>query len=148
MEPEFSAAHLTRGLAYEQTSRYDEAIGAFEKARAKSGGNPATLAALGHVLASAGRQDEAVVLLNQLRDLSRQRYVSAIWPALVHAGLGEHELAIDDLEIAYGERDFWLLWLGREPRFDCLRSQQKFQDLLERIGLQRRSVNGGAAPLA
>jgi hypothetical protein len=36
---------------------------------------------------------------------------------------------------AYEERDVWLTWLGVEPRFDGLRTEPRFQELLRDIGL-------------
>jgi TolB-like protein/Flp pilus assembly protein TadD len=135
MEPLFTPAQHTLGLAYEQTGKYEEAIAAFQKALTGSGGNPVPLAALAHVYATAGRRGEAVERLNELRQLSQEGYVPPYWIALVHAHLGENDEAFEWLERAYEERDVWLVWLKREPRFDVLRSDPRFDGLLRRIGL-------------
>jgi hypothetical protein len=42
--------------------------------------------------------------------------------ALAPMGLGERDAAFEWLEKACEERDVWLVWLKREPRFDLLRS--------------------------
>ncbi len=136
MEPLFTPAQHTLGLAYEQMGKHGEAIAAFQRALTGSGGNPVPLAALAHAYATAGRRREATGKLNELRQLSKQGYVPPYWMALAHAGLGEKEMGFVWLEKALEEHDVWLVWLKREPRFDVLRNDPRFEHLLRRIGLQ------------
>jgi DNA-binding NtrC family response regulator/TolB-like protein len=119
----------------EQMGKYEEAIAAFQTALTGSGGNPVPLAALAHVYAAAGRRGEAKRKLSELDQLSKQAYVPPYWMALVHAGVDEKDAAFEWLERAYEDRDVWLVWLKREPRFDVLRSDPRFENLLRRIGL-------------
>jgi DNA-binding NtrC family response regulator/TolB-like protein/Tfp pilus assembly protein PilF len=135
MEPFFTPAQHTLGLASEQLGKYDEAIAAFQKALTGSGGNPVPLAALAHAYAMAGRGCEATKKLDELQQLSETAYVPPYWMALVYASLGEKDTAFEQLERAYEDRDVWLVWLKREPRFDVLRPDPRFEDLLQRIGL-------------
>jgi DNA-binding NtrC family response regulator/TolB-like protein len=135
MEPLFSPARHTLGLAYEQMGKYEEAIAAFQSALAGSGGNAVPLAALAHVYATAGRRNDAIKKLDELRQLDSQGYVPPYWIALVHAGLGDKDAALEQLERAYEDRDVWLVWLKREPRFDVLRSDPRLEPLLRRVGL-------------
>ena len=55
--------------------------------------------------------------------------------ALVYAGLGENDQAFAWLNKGYAERTHWLVWLKLDPRWDSLRSDPRFQDLLRRMGL-------------
>jgi len=135
MEPKFGAAQYTLGLAYAQMGLTEDAIVELRNARTCVGDQPAVLAALAHVHACAGEAGEAAAMLGELESLSRRRYVSAYWLALVHAGLGDAARALELLERAYAERDVWLTWLGVEPRFDRVRGEPRFQELLRRIGL-------------
>ena len=135
MEPLFTPAQHTLGLAYEQMGKYEEAIAAFEKALTGSGRNPVPLAAMAHAYARAGRRREATEKLNELRQFAREAYVPPYWFALLHTGLGEKDAAFEWLERAYAGRDVWLVWLKREPRFDVLRSDPRLENLLRRIGL-------------
>jgi hypothetical protein len=61
--------------------------------------------------------------------------VSPYQLALVYAGLGEKERAFESLEKAKVERSTLLTYLKMDPRFDSLRPDPRFQDLLRRMGL-------------
>jgi len=135
MEPNFAPAHFVLALAYERMGKPKEAIAAFGRTRSISGDNPATIAGLGHALGDAGQKAEPRGLLKELHRISKRRYVSPYCFALVHAGLGEKEQAFHWLEEAVVNHDVWLVWLKAEPRFDSLRSDARFQDLLGRLGL-------------
>ena len=135
IEPNFVPAHHTLGLAYEQAGKYQEAISAFEKSRDGSESNPATLAALGHACALAGRKREAMKTLCELRKISERSYVPPYWPALVCAGLGDKDAGFEWLTQACEEHDVWLVWSKVDPRLDSLRPDSRFQDLLRRVGL-------------
>src|SRR4029079_13010360 len=100
--------------------------------------NATALASLGHLLARAGPVSEAERILSQLLAMSRSAYVSAYWPAIVYAGLGRVDAALDCLENACRQRDLWLVWLKTDPRFDGLREQERFDELLRQVGLLPR----------
>ncbi len=55
--------------------------------------------------------------------------------AIIYAGLGEKEQAFAWLEEAYADRSARLPFLKIEPRFDSLRSDPRFADLVRRVGL-------------
>ena len=55
--------------------------------------------------------------------------------AVVHAGLGEIDVAFDWQETAYRLRDGTLFWLPGAPGLDPLRSDARFVDLVRRIGV-------------
>ena len=52
-------------------------------------------------------------------------------PAL---GRAVEERGFESLDRAFRERDVWLVWLKTEPRFDCLRSDARYQEILKRVG--------------
>jgi TolB-like protein/Tfp pilus assembly protein PilF len=135
LEPAFASARHIVGLVYEQQGRVEAALAEFEKAHAGSGGNPATLASMGRILAAAGRPVEVRALLRQLDEIAARAYVPPYYGALIHAGLGNADEALSYLEASWRRHDLWLVWLGRDPRFDVLRSQPRFQRLLQVIGL-------------
>jgi serine/threonine protein kinase/Tfp pilus assembly protein PilF len=135
MDPNFAQAHLALGMAYEQKARYEEAIAALQKATTLSPSNPFIVSALGHAYAVSGQPREAMKILHQLQDLSQRRYISPHEMAIIYAGLGEKDQAFAWLEKAYADRVWRLPFLKVEPRFDSLRSDPRFQDLLRRMKL-------------
>ena len=135
LDPNFFFAHSVLGFAYVQKSMYKEGIAESEKALAISPNNTQALSGLGYAYAAAGRRLEAQKVLDQLNELSKQKYVPAFFRAAIYAALGEKDKAFEWLEKAYQER--YLFGAIRvDPAFDPLRSDQRFEDLLRRMNLQ------------
>ncbi len=132
IDPNYRLAYVALGMVYEQKAMYREAIAEYEKSVSLYEGNSSPPSVvLGRAYALAGRREDALRILQQLKTLSKRRYV--------HPG----EMA--DLYIALGDKDQALAWLEKEdfpryglradPRFDPLRSDPRFQALLRRSGL-------------
>ena len=116
---------------------YSEAIAEFKKSIPLTPAAESTLskAGLGHVYALIGKKSEARLLLDDLKQLSAKEYVAATSVALIYAGLDEKDEAFAWLDKALEQRAFQLQWIKLDPRWDNLRSDSRFQDLLRRIGL-------------
>jgi pentatricopeptide repeat protein len=137
MDSDYAYTFHLLGRVYEQQARHDDAIVQHRRAVEGSGRGSTELAGLAHAYAVAGRIDEARMVLNELRRMGTQKYVSPYNVAVVHAGLGEPDAAFAWLERAYAQRDGWLAGhVNVDPRFDPLRSDARFADLLRRIGLR------------
>ncbi len=133
MDPTFGFAHIWLGQVYEQQNIFDKAISEFQKGVTLSGVSTYALARLGHAYGVAGKRREAQKVLNELNDLSKQKYVSSYDIALIYVGLGEKEQAFAWLEKAYHERS--MEFLKVDPQLDPLRSDPRFVELLRRTGL-------------
>ncbi len=136
MDPNFAQAHFALGEAYEAKAKYEEAIAALQKATSLAPTSPFLFSALGHAYAVSGQVDKAMKILDQLQKLSRQRYVSPHEMAMIYTGLGEKDQAFTWLEKAYADRVWRLPFLNVDPRFDSLRSDPRFADLVRRVGLE------------
>lgn len=136
IDPNFFWVFVGLGWCYEQKSMYQEAITAFENAVKLTGGGIGTLAALGRVYALSGKTDEARKILEKLTLEAQNSYISPFDIALVHAGLGDTDRTFEYLEKAYEDRFGWLIWLNVEPKWDSIRSDPRFTNLLQRIGLK------------
>jgi len=66
---------------------------------------------------------------------ARRIYIDPAWIASRHAELGEKDLAFTWLEKAYAEKSGFLLYIKVLPRFDSLRSDPRYAELLKRMGL-------------
>ena len=78
---------------------------------------------------------QAEKVLDELKEMSKTRYVSSLEIARIHTGLGDKDKAFDCFEKAVAEREGWLIWMKLEPSFDSLRSDPRFTDLVRRVGL-------------
>jgi TolB-like protein/Tfp pilus assembly protein PilF len=135
MDPNFAVAHWHLGLAYEQKQLLDAAIEEFRKAISLSGGSPLMQAALGRAYAKAQKTHEANEMLNELNEVAKRQYASAYELATIYVALGNNEEAFQLLAKAYAEHSFHLVNLNVSPQFKLVRSDPRFHDLVQRIGL-------------
>ncbi|HYY72306.1 MAG TPA: tetratricopeptide repeat protein [Candidatus Bathyarchaeia archaeon] len=135
LDQKFHVPDWGLGLCYEQKGMYEEAITQFQKAIAVAGRGPNGLASIGHAYGLAGQRSEARKILVELEARSKKTYVSSYQIALVYLGLRQNDQAMKQLENAYREHSTLLTYLKMDPRFDPLRSDSRFRDLLGRIGL-------------
>jgi TolB-like protein/Flp pilus assembly protein TadD/predicted Ser/Thr protein kinase len=136
LDPNFMLAHVFLGVAYVQTSMYKEGLAELDEALVISPGNTLAISQLGRADALSGRRTEALKAIDQLNELSRQRFVPATRWAVVYVGLREKNKALEWLEKAYQERSLGPSTLKANPVFDPLRSDPRFADLLRRMNLQ------------
>ncbi|MFN2509624.1 MAG: tetratricopeptide repeat protein [Chthoniobacterales bacterium] len=136
LDPNFWIAHIYLGKTFLEQGKHAEALSALTKAVELSQGNPEVIAIVGYFSGRTGDHQKARRALEQLQTLSRERYVAPYHFALVSAGLGEQEEAIAWLAKAFQERDPRVSWLKVEPSWDALRSDSRFTDILQRIGLE------------
>ena len=134
MDQNFYVAHKALGIAYEMKGAFADAIAEYQKAHALND-DPYVLALLGHALAVSGKHDEALKTLNQLQELSKQRYVSAYSFATVYAGLGDKDHAFEWLEQSFRERSSDMAYFKVDTLLDNLRSDPRFAELVQKVGL-------------
>ena len=94
-------------------------------------------ASLGHAQAKAHRKEEARGVLAELNELSKQRYVSSYERAAISVALGDERQAFAWLEKAFEEHSFHMVYLKVWPQFSAIRSDARFQQLVQRLGLSR-----------
>jgi tetratricopeptide (TPR) repeat protein len=135
--PDFFPAHQLVGLVYERQGRFADAIESLEKAWNASGGSILLRAMLSGTFAFAGRHDDARAALRELEQCSVEKYVSPVPVAVTLAALGEYDAAFDRLADAVRLRCPRAIWCKVDPRFDILRSDTRYADVLGRIGLQQ-----------
>jgi serine/threonine protein kinase/tetratricopeptide (TPR) repeat protein len=136
MDPNFAVTHLRLGRTLLQKGSYEEAIEQFQKAITLSGASTDMIAALGHAHAVSGNTAEAENILDQLLELSKEKYVSSYEIAVLYLGLDLKEKALDRLERAYTERCQYLVYLRTDPRLDSLCSEPRFKALLKEMNLE------------
>jgi TolB-like protein/Flp pilus assembly protein TadD len=138
--PSFWIAYYQLAWAYERLGQPAAALKAIQEADASTGGNSKMISLRGYILATTGRRGEAEEVLRVLEAVAQDRYVPPYALALVHAGLGNREQALERLEQAYEMRDVHLIWLLADPKWDPFRSDAAFVRLIERCGFTRRAA--------
>jgi TolB-like protein/Flp pilus assembly protein TadD len=136
LDSTFWATHLFLGKVYTQQRKYPDAIAEFTKARELSGGNSEAIGSIGYVEALAGNKEKADAVLEELKTLSRERYIPPSNVGLVYNALGNESEALTALEKACDERDPRVTLLKVDPRWASLRDNPRFVAVLKRIGLQ------------
>jgi Serine/threonine protein kinase len=122
-----SAAYIEKGM-------FAEAVVEARKARELNSANSQSTATLAYALAKFGKQSEAQALLDELLKLSTQRHVSPGNIALIYNALGQRDETIAWLERGFKERDPKMVFLKVEPKWNNLRDDPRFQDLLRLVG--------------
>jgi DNA-binding winged helix-turn-helix (wHTH) protein len=134
LDPHFSVAHHRLGLAYEALAMYQEAEAEFA-AMAPTEADPLGLSSLAYLCAISGRETRARRLLGRLLRASRERYVPASYIAQAYAGLNDRDAAFGHLERAFDERAAMLVGIQSNRRWSHLRSDPRFEALVQRVGL-------------
>jgi len=135
LDPNFMQTHIWFGRPFLEKGMYPEAISELETGVRLSGESTLALAMLGHGLASAGRRDEALHILEKLKARSTSQYVPSYWIAVVYNGLRDREQVIAWMRKAFDERSSWLVWSNVEPRFGWLRDDPDFISLMSAMKL-------------
>jgi serine/threonine protein kinase/tetratricopeptide (TPR) repeat protein len=135
LDPNYPVTYWILGLLLRKMGQYEAAIAEGEKGVQLSGGSTLMKAALAQSLATAGQREKSLHILDELTKLSRHKYVAPYFFAGVHTGLGEADRAMEYLEKSFEEHSHWLIYLHLDPGMDGLRSDPRFLELLQRVGL-------------
>ena len=127
--------HHCQGAAFVQLRRPQDAIAELQIALKSSTIYEHTATELANALAVAGNREEAQKVLNRVEHVPWKHFGEA----LVHTGLGENDQALRSLGKAMDLRAPWpfIVLLKVDPRFDSLRQDPRFQDLLSRTHLPK-----------
>jgi serine/threonine protein kinase/Flp pilus assembly protein TadD len=134
LNPDFFVTYYHFAWLYSQMARYPNAISEFTKGRLLSGDDG--------VVKSAASQDVALKKAFAAKgaagfwqQLLKSREIGEFDAPQVYARLGDKERALRGLERNYEERATLGTLLNVDPAFDSLHSDQRFGDLVRRMGL-------------
>ena len=132
---DFWIANFQMAQACEQLGEYESALKALSRGGGMGGENSKVISLRGYVLAKTSRTDEARAVLQTLETLSRERYIPACAIAQVYVSLAEHDAAFAWLDRAVEEHDVHLASLPADAKWDALRGDARFGEVLQRCGL-------------
>jgi len=128
LDPNSAMTRMRLGTAYATKREYDQAVVQIRKAIAIEK-RPRWLGNLGKVYAQWGKTDESLEVIGELKEMSKQQYVSPSLTARIYALLGDSGQA--------------LAWLGKARKgdfpppsdkdFDSIRSNPRFAQIEARI---------------
>jgi len=120
--------HLGRALYLQ--GRYSEAMTAFDRCEELGGDSTAANLGRSQALAAQGHYTEAVSTI--LKRGNPKSMIDTYWLSSYYAGAGDKEKSLATLQLAFerGFRDFAAV--NANPVFDSLRTDSRFQQLLQR----------------
>jgi tetratricopeptide (TPR) repeat protein len=131
--------HLWLGRAYQKKKQYEKAVDEYRQTLGFNENWPVAWAAIGNAYGYSGQHQKARNVLDTLRFLSNDRFVTPYGIALVYASLNEKDKAFEWLDKAFIERSNWLVWLAIDPRWNAIRSDKRFEELLLKMNLKQPS---------
>jgi len=137
MDPNFAHAHRVLERIYDEKHMFPEAIAEGQRTVALSGDDAWMLLELAGTYALAGKRKEMQDCVEKVKTKHDGAVPEGIGTAEMYVTLGETDRALRALQSAYGRRDGGFIVLNAEPRFDSLRSDSRFQQLLQLVGLPR-----------
>jgi tetratricopeptide (TPR) repeat protein len=135
MNPDFPIAYVVAGKAFVQQHKFQQAFAALESGRKLDPSWPFILEEQAYANAASGQWATAKKMLSQLDIIAQRRYVDPVLVALVYLQLGDRDKAFTYLEKGYSVRSSSMPWLKAEPRFDPVRSDPRYLQMLHKVGL-------------
>jgi serine/threonine-protein kinase len=132
INPDYAGARTLLARALAERGRYKEALDHLRQAAPfmSSGVN---LSFVAYVQAMSGDHRAADASMAQIKARSAEWYVPPYYSALVYAAQGRTNMALDTLEAAYREQDSTLVNVQSDPRFDRIRTERRFNELVARM---------------
>jgi Tfp pilus assembly protein PilF len=135
VQPEYTNARWGLGFALIVNHQTDQAILELEKTVAMMNRSPGSLDMLATAYAHAGRRQDALSLINELKQRRQKGYVPAGAFINSYLALGDYDQAFFWCDEAYKEQSGILQWIKVAPIFDPVRNDPRFIDLIHRVGL-------------
>ena len=134
IDPQFSVTYLFQAGALMALGKVNESVDSLKKLVMLTGKSPFALGYYGGALALAGQKDQALKVLDDLLELSKKRFVSPLYIAMVYIGFDDRDKIFENLEKAYEERESFMAFINTWPQFHGLRRDPRFKAIIEKMG--------------
>ena len=135
LDPQFASAHTRLGMTYLAMRNYQGALSEFDIAQKMNQPDAYEMGMVAYAEAQSGNAKSARAILDKLLAQSQTQYVPALSIALVYTALGDRERAVEWLNRSYQDRSTHMIYAKVDPLFDPLRTETRFQSVLQQMGL-------------
>jgi hypothetical protein len=116
---------------------HDKALEALKREEEAQGKwNPVLDCVKGIAQQRMGQTDKARAIFENLREKSKDLYITPYYLAALSIAMGETDRGFGLLAKAYNDKDFWIRELKVDPLFRDVRSDPRFEMILEKLNLQ------------
>ena len=133
LDPSSRVVHKFAASAYIEKDLLADAIAETRAAHAPSPSDTHSMALEAWAQAKLGKRVEAQIILDQVLQFSRERYVPPYHVAILYNGLNEIPEALTWLDRGFEQHDPKMVFLKVDPRWKNLRSEPRYQSLLARM---------------
>ena len=134
MDPTYIGTRRELSWAYREKGMVEEAIREAETAWTLSSETDYySFASLGAAYAKAGRRSDALRVATTLEKELKEGHATWLDVAFVYVALGDNEKTLHALEQGFEEREPLMYTLKVYPRWDGLRSEPRFQEIIRRM---------------
>lgn len=135
LDANLAMAHAQLGVAYWGKGMYNEALNPLQRAVELEGEGSVRMIQFAMGYGFAGQKHKAQAFLRGLKERAKREYVDPTWIAGLYAAIGDKNEALDWIEKAYQERSPTATGLLVDTRFNTLRSEPRYQAVLNLMGL-------------
>jgi len=136
LDEKSDVAYWGLAKALDQQGRHKDAIDELMAFSARRSGEmpPIILSELACAYVGAGRSADARRTLERLTSLPKTVFVDPYLIATVYLAMGDTSHMFEALEKSYDLRSSFIISLASEPKWDGVRADPRFQDLVKRVG--------------
>jgi tetratricopeptide (TPR) repeat protein len=137
LDSDFIQTQRELGLVYQEKRMFKEALAQFQRVQAMPSNYSPTMtrADIAQLHAVAGNHNEAERMLDALLEQAKSAFVSPYDIAVIYAGLGRQDAALNWLESAVIVRPFWLSLIKVDPRLESLRAGPRYAGMIQKLRL-------------
>ncbi|MFT4113006.1 hypothetical protein [Silvibacterium sp.] len=123
-----------QALSLVQLGRYGEAVSLADSMQERYARHTLMTATVAEVYAAAGRLDAAKRVMAESSAGGRTPRLSYLREAVLAVAMGDRDGALEKLEAGFAAKEAELPWISVDPRFDVLREEPRFQQMVKQIG--------------
>jgi tetratricopeptide (TPR) repeat protein len=141
VDPRLYLLHWCLGQAYWHKGLFEEAVAAYERAVDLEPSDLWVKGDLAIVYAAAGKRARAQQILEEFEDKAQREYVSPLPLALAHIAVGDLDGTFGWFDKMYEEHHPELIWMNQQPRYDGLRGDPRWHELMRKIGFTEAQID-------